>query len=1174
MNNDQEDYLKNLFFSIRENNDSELTKVISNIRKENPETLRLILFKLQKDEDVLISEKILTIDFIKRLRRTILKSKSHTEIIDMITNDVRNQFSSLSEDELNVKIKEVIKAFEAEVAKKKKKAQKEKLRRKEKSKKTDSELIAEFTVNLEKQLSHKSPEERAKRIEEDVKRYKETLARRNKSVDQLIKDEESEITVKINEFLDSKKLDEQYQDLLKEYLESILAVKIKFSEDIVVSLNSPPSTSEEKTNSLKEEVNKFTTDLQATYTLGLKNEIENKKLFQTRVDYLKSLIVKIVDLKYPNEDLAGKNEAIEHLLNKHTTNLNNIFEEYDGYQKERAKLFKEHFEKTVKLYKTGLEDTKVFNQRMEEKRKEFEEIKYGDTVEGLDKMRKILIEVSIKAKKDFLGVVNEDDAKNFQANKEKMRTFEPGKEPVVNTIAPIEDSNIKEEEEEEKEEKGDLKDSDKKFEHNRTEFISHESIARSNFRDMGYYYRARKFFNEHPDKLKPYINLLYHDTAIQAIAQPTDEEIKAIDERDAIKAKKREEVKENRAKERARIETETSELKAIDEQLIQFQTYIDDGKLTVDEANERAEPLIARRNILCPPEKTPEQLLTEYAVEMREKYSKIENVQFERKSIISMELAEYSKLVKREIAKDRKLREERIEKVRDLKKDRKYMLVYNTDPSKIKYNTSKITDDVNDYIKRREKELNEYFITHGVDPKEHDDVSIRNARTVFADYTKQKTTDAWKSMDPDMKIEYMRAKYANFYDAFPIVVKFMVQQDKFEVEAFRRFLEKCRTNVAEKGANPYSTQIPKKGTRRLTASEEKWLENQAFYAQYLVEEYRKRNGQRLGNTEGNWLRQRQYDALRKEMMDFRQNFEKVAEELKGKHDDNDMKLIMEYLDQMKSGSCDLTPEEQENIAFAVEQIVKKKEDLKKKIKDVETDVKQDLVDVESDPMEENDKEDKPKKSKQKPKSKEELEIEARLEAEKVLQAERKANKIRLLKIHKKNKAGQKLTLEEREEFVKLKKYFGSYVEEEKEKTDKLSEKLGCNCLHYRCSKCTIPLTKEEEEAYQSKIKTIKLKPVDKRTIYESFIVKIPSKDTVLQEYAGGYLEPISVRQFLARDEFTIHGDNLHHINANRKYGGFWTDTTKNKNLLQSIVQKIIAPKPTEVKESQPISVQN
>jgi hypothetical protein len=1161
MNNDQENYLKDLFFSIRENNDSELTKVISDIRKEKPETLRLILFKLQKDKDVLISEKILTANFIRRLRNIILKSKSHSEIIEIISNDVRKHFSSLPKDELNAKIKEAITAYETEIAKKKKKTRKEKTRRKEKSKKTDPELIAEFTTNLEKQLAHKSPEERKKRVEEDVKRYKETLARRNKSVDQLIKDEESEITKKINEFLDSKKLDEQYQDLLKEYLESILAARIKFSEDIVVPTDSKTSTPEDKSDPLKEEMTKFTTDLQATYTLGVKNEVENKKLFQALTDDLKSLIVKIVNLKYLNEDLAGKNEAIEHLLNKHTSNLTNIFEEYDGYQKERAKLFKEHFERTIKLYKDGLEDTKVFNQRMDEKRKELEEIKYGDTVEGLDKMRKILIEVSIKAKKEFLGVVNEDDAKNFQANKEKMRTFEPGKEPIVNTIAPIEDPNAKEEEEVDLDETNPVSSNDdKKFEHNRPEFISHESITRSNFRDMGYYYRARKFFNDHPDKLKPYINLLYHDTAIQAIAQPTEEEIKVIDERDALKAKKREEAKENRAKERVRIEAETAELKSIDEQLIQLQTYIDDGKLTIDEANERAETLITRRNILCPPEKTPEQLLTEYSVEMREKYSKIENVQFERKSIISMELSEYSKLVKREIARDRKLREERLEKTNELKKDRKYMLVYNEDVSKIKYNTSKITDDVNDYIKRREKELNEYFITHGVDPKEHDDVSIRNARTVFADYTKQKVTDAWKSMDPDMKIEYMRAKYANFYDAFPIVVKFMVQQDKFEVEAFKRFLEKCRTNVAEKGANPYSTQIPKKGTRRLTASEEKWLENQAFYAQYLVEEYRKRHGQRLGNTEGNWLRQRQYDALRKEMMDFRQNFEKVAEELKGKHDDNDMKLIMEYLDQMKSGQCDLTPEEQENIAFAVEQIVKKKEDLKKKIKDVETDVKQDLVDIESkqNDLKEDDEPEKPK-SKSKPKSNEELEIEA-------LQAERKANKTRLLKIHKKNKAGQKLTFEEREEFVKLKKYFGYYEEEKKEKTDKLSETLGCNCLHYRCAKCTVPLTKEEQQNYQSKIKAIKSKPSDTRTIHEAFIVKSPSKDTVLQEYAGGYLEPVSVRQFLTRGDFTIHGDNIHHINANRKYGGFWTDTTKNKNLLQSIVQKIAPPKPTEVKD--------
>ena len=1211
MDKDQEEYLKSQFAKFREVDEKQLSNIIENLRKDKPNELRLILYKLQKDEEILVRDKILSPELIKTLRFYILKSKTTTESLKIIKEDIQKQFSHLNADELEKKITEAVKLYNDNLLKKKEQKTKKKLRQKTQTKKTDEELITEFRKNLEKQLSHKSPEEREKRLKEEIEKYKNIIGKRNKTIDQLVEDEKVDIAKKLNEFIDKKKLDEHYNDLVNEYFSSLYSAKIKLQENIIIEdiksnqLNS--ETNEEKKDFVTLEIQKFNNDIKQIYdqnineyVLSIKRNSERyEKLFDSYVLYLMNLITEIVKMKYPKETSDGMQEAIVDLGNKYKYLLNNIFEEYDGVISERVKLFNNQYEKTVKQYQVSLEDGKIFNQRMEEKRKELEEIKYGDTPEGLNFLRKALVDMAIKSKKDFLGVADEQDRRNIEANKDKMRSFEPGKEPIVNAISPIKPSEIENKDNNQIEEvENDLPEETTDgqntkpvpFEHNHPAFISHESIARSNFRDMDYYYKVRKFYIDHPYHLKPYINLLYWDSTIKAQPEVTEEEIKKIDEQDARSAEKRALLKQKKADERKRVKDEALELEKIDNELKQLQIYIDDGKLTIEEANERAEPLITRRNIISPPEKTPEQLLSEYAIEMREKYSKIENVQFERKNIISMELAEYGKLAKREITRDRKLREEKKEKLDEMKNSGRYILEHNKDTSKIKYNMSKINEELDQYFKYREKELNDYFIPHGVDPKEHDDMSIRSAKTVFADYCKQKNTDAWKSMDADMKIEYMRAKYAPFYDAFPIVVKFMVQQDKFEVEAFKRFLEKCRTNVAEKGANPYSTQIPKKGTRRLTLSEEKWLENQAYYARYLVEEYRKnphhhknerdekgklkpKTSGRLSEKEGKWIFTTQLEALRKEMMDFRQNFEKVAEDLKAKHDENDMKLIMQYIDEMKSGACDLTPEEQENIAFAVEQVLTRKEELKKKIKDIEVQSAQELVDIESENVDIKDEQDgdnqinKPNNKKQITKkeikkTKEEIEFEERQAAELLLQQERKSNKVKLLKLHRKAKQGQKLTSEERKEFVNLKKYFSSYEEKPLEKQeipkdnrDKLYQTIGCSCLYYRCPKCSSPLTKEEKNKYENLVKNIYKKAPEHRNIYEAFICKNPSNDLTLQEYAGGYLDPVSIRQFLSKGEFTINGDKLDYINSNKKYGGFWTDTKK-VNKLQEVIQRI------------------
>ena len=1022
--------------------DAELRAFVSTIKSSHQDSLAEIVKNLL--EKLSNQTKLNKEATFNRLKKLLLMPKSHAETVKSIEEDVNKQFSHLPESDRKVLIDEQVGKLENDRLRKKKRLQNKKANKE----KTSEELLENFRVNLEKQLVHKSPEERKAKVDEEMAKYKELLDHRNKTIDQLVEEEKEKATKLINEQIEKKHVDK---------------------------------TPEEK-----------------------------QEIFQTS-------------------------------FNKH-----------------------------IVTYRGELEDMKIFHKRMEEKRMELEELKYADTVDGLDKMRKRIVEICIRQRKEFLGIID-DSAPQVDPN--SLRTFEPGKGPIVKTIPAVPeeapedtpetvddidnvgdaemveiDANDIEPVQSEKElrilEKyKNVEDGSKQlmqlavrdkeyFEHHRTEYIYHNRTTRDNFVDPQYYYKVHKFYSSNPDKKLPLINLLYWEKEIDD-TEVVYEDIQKIDESIEREQKKQEELREKRRLENERAELEQKEVADIDEKILKLKQDLESKTIDEKQYNEFITPLIDRRNLLNPPEKTPEEQLQEYALDMREKYSRVENVRVERREIINLELQDYAKSLKREIAKERKLKDERVEKFDELSKDKKYWKDSKTKALKL----DQLNQDVDEYIKHRTKELDKYFIPHGIDPKEHDDVAINNARIIFADYQKQQKTEVWKAMNAESKQDYLRTKYTQFFDSFPIVVKFMIHQDKFEMVAFKKFLEKSRLNVAE-GANPYAKNIPKKGTKMLTPSEEKWLENQAFYVQYLVEEYRRRVGKRISTTEANWLRNQQLNALRSEMMDFRSNFEKVAEELKEDNAVNDERLLIEYIKQIKDGKVELSPEEQENIAFAIEQIVKRKEAIKSKLSEVESQSQKELVDLDKEVVADETSEPTPEPVPEPTKTEPAVVNIKKTDAELL-----KQDKKRLMTLKKKHNNG---TISEREltEYNVLKNnlFAESKVEKTRTKLDMLDQSIGCHCLKYTCTKCTVFLSKTEQTEYNAKKSEIKSRDPKTWNIYESFIMREPNKNTVLLEYAGGHLEPVSVRQFLHNNEFTINGDRLDLINNNRKYGGFYKNT--------------------------------
>jgi len=580
--------------------------------------------------------------------------------------------------------------------------------------------------------------------------------------------------------------------------------------------------------------------------------------------------------------------------------IEELLEKSNKTKEEKDKLTISLFNKNVKLYRESLEDAEEFNKRMENKKNELE-LKYKIDKIGLKKLREQIVRELVNKKKQFLGIVETNEQKRINNTD---RYFEEGKQPIVKNVEKHINIELLEKLKEKYKEHNisyleNIARDNSYFEHDRKEFIAHNKIDKENFVDLEYYYKVRKFFNLNPDKLEPYINILYHIDSIDKTEINEDDKNK-IDEQDKLDP---------------------------DVQLNDINDKLEILYKEKDKHSDEIMQLIKRKQELLPKIGSADELIKKYENEMYEKYNKIEYITIERNNIIKNELTECIKLIKREIFKDRKIKNEIDEKKEELKN--------------LNYSEHRIKSEIDKYINTRTKELNTYFIPYGIDPKEHDTMSINQAKTIYADYTKQKNTDMWKAFDEEYKQEYFKNKYPEFFESFPIVVKYMLTQDKFEVNAFKRFLEKCRTNIAK--GSTYNNTIPKRGTRRLTPSEEKWLENQAYYTQYLVEEYRKRIGQRITPTEANFIRSKQLESLRNEMMDFRSNFEKIAEKLKAEQLQNDNKLLLEYAELLKEGKIELSEEEYENIAFAVEEIIKKKEHLKEKIKEVEKQSEKELL---------------------------------------------------------------------------------------------------------------------------------------------------------------------------------------------------------------------------------------
>ncbi len=311
----------------------------------------------------------------------------------------------------------------------------------------------------------------------------------------------------------------------------------------------------------------------------------------------------------------------------------------------------------------------------------------------------------------------------------------------------------------------------------------------------------------------------------------------------------------------------------------------------------------------------PEVLLRKYYDELVERFKDENLVMAERGHLIDNELRTCLQTIQREIQIVRKLKRES-----KMLRDKLVLLPKYADHK----NDDKLEEEILEMLNRRKRDLDKYYLTSGVDPLEHDKISVDVCQKLVDEYNKMSKQKDFSKRDRDELFSYFKNKYESFVTSYNIVVKYLIYMGSFDMTAFKRYLVQCRVNVVEKNTeNPYQAPSIKPGTTedKLKPSEVKWLENQGFYVAFLSDEYHKeQKGVKLSQKYLTNLRNHVIKTLTKEMLDFKNDFKKTSDKLKIKQKEQDALLLKSYITKINDGTMDLNEDDATDILAALDAI--------------------------------------------------------------------------------------------------------------------------------------------------------------------------------------------------------------------------------------------------------------
>lgn len=274
--------------------------------------------------------------------------------------------------------------------------------------------------------------------------------------------------------------------------------------------------------------------------------------------------------------------------------------------------------------------------------------------------------------------------------------------------------------------------------------------------------------------------------------------------------------------------------------------------------------------------------------ELIEDYRKFEmNKPMSRKYLLKMRNKIINEEMKRRIIRIRR----EVEIMRKLKEERKQLEKELSSKKKYKNNKDDLNEEIEKRLKRRKESLNEYLET-GIDPIEHDTISVNTANTIWnkiIDKVKENIY-TWNSLKDKEKMEMFASKHIQFNTCYPIIMKKMILELLYNEQAFRRFLEKSRKNLPPANAKHAEREDIK-------------LQNQAYYIQYLYEEQQrsKRSKGYIDKRISTKIFEDAYSKLRKEKRTFEERYKETKELLEKEKAENSKSILHDVLQNIRDG---------------------------------------------------------------------------------------------------------------------------------------------------------------------------------------------------------------------------------------------------------------------------------
>lgn len=178
--------------------------------------------------------------------------------------------------------------------------------------------------------------------------------------------------------------------------------------------------------------------------------------------------------------------------------------------------------------------------------------------------------------------------------------------------------------------------------------------------------------------------------------------------------------------------------------------------------------------------------------------------------------------------------------------------------------------------------------------KENIKVTVQLANDIY----KVMQDERMKKITPDDRHKILLQKYKNFADMYPVVLRFLARDVRYNANAFERMLEKLLKDQKLKSEEDSRTDPKKRKKKDPLSAMKAFITHQADYAKFLYLEECKRTGRHYDSRKANAIWSVEYDNMHRALKKIKDDEDKARnefEEEKKKHLDERRRELLDFI---------------------------------------------------------------------------------------------------------------------------------------------------------------------------------------------------------------------------------------------------------------------------------------